>query len=657
MIRYEWKKLLFARRGLVVILLLLTLELIGTLAFTQPYDRDLEANREIYESYLSQVRGSLTPEKRDYLEAEVERLDAAHRDLEYLKQDYYQGAVTEEEYREKLDILAPLDEAYLGFSRVYSQYIFVRETDVRSFLYTGGWEVLLTEQEPDYLFLLALVILLTPIFCEEYACRMHEILLTQKKSARYQVGAKLLVALTLTAVLTAILEGFRLGYCALRFGLPDGGCSLQSLYSFADAQKGLNLWQGFWLQFALKEIGYLYAGIVILFLSVVLKKFATTLIMGIVLLPLPLLTVSDPKAFLRVPGPWALSVGSIYLNGGEGEVSWSELGILGLQVCLCVFLMLACIHWRNANWQLKKKPVRGTLLLCLMALTLTGCAGEKEETVFNYADCRRYETDAYAITSEFETSELLDKRTGERFAFPMTPMGSRSVTCGSTIFGTGDTVYYLKFTSHRPGTIRALVEQKRELVKLDLSNMKEETVYAWNDEQEWFFGLLDREDSKTGNFIAEMLFVHENGMYYYDSMAGSVNRMDLRTGKHEVILSRTNSPDLAFDGTGIYYLDEYNRLAWLEPGSGTVRTTDDVVANRFLLAPEGVYFLNRRDGDTLYLWDPETGVDVKLSDVPGLLIYRNESYVWILCGDGTHLRMRHDGSEAVTVDQVEYGEP
>ena len=205
MIRYEWKKLLFKRRGLGLIAAFLAAQAV-LLLFVRPYDEVLERNRTVYESYLTQVEGPLTAQKRAWLEAEMERLDSVHQELEQLKMDYYSGDISEEDYRSGFDRLQPEDAKYTGFSKLYSQYIYVRESADRSFLYTGGWETLLTDWEPDYLMLMLLILLLTPIFCEEYACNMDDILRTQKHSARHHVGAKLAVALCLTGALTAVVQ-------------------------------------------------------------------------------------------------------------------------------------------------------------------------------------------------------------------------------------------------------------------------------------------------------------------------------------------------------------------------------------------------------------------------------------------------------------------
>ena len=71
MLRYEWKKMLFYRRGLLLILVFLLAELSGILWNTKPYDSELEANRNTYNSYLSHVEGPLTPKKREWLEKEM----------------------------------------------------------------------------------------------------------------------------------------------------------------------------------------------------------------------------------------------------------------------------------------------------------------------------------------------------------------------------------------------------------------------------------------------------------------------------------------------------------------------------------------------------------------------------------------------------------
>lgn len=615
MIRYEWKKLLIGRKGWLLILVLLIADLGSMLLFTKPYDSVLENNRAVYETYLAQVEGLLTEEKRNYLETEMERLNSVHQELEQLKRDYYSGKVTEEAYRETFDQLAAEDAKYTGFSKLYSQYIFVRESADRSFLYTGGWEVLLTDQQPDYLFLLALIVLLTPIFCEEYSCRMHEILLTQKRSAKYQVAAKVTVALTITFALTTVLQLADLIYCAARFGLPNGTFTLQSIRSFGSAAKQMTLWQAFGLQFVLKAAGYLYVAVVILFLSVILKKFALTLMASIAILPLPLLTTGGADSFLSVPGPWALTVGSIYLNGGESELNWAQLGCLLLMATVFVFIMLYIICRQNTNWQLKGKlPRKMACLICILPLLLTGCGQSESAVVYNRSQADQYETDLYIICATFDGATITEKATGNTYAFPMSPSEGEIITCGNTIYGQGNTVWYLRTTTHQPSAGWDTIHTDCDLVKLDLANMEETVVYQWNEDRDWFFGLLDRSSTAPTSFSVELLFVHGRELYYVDTSQSTLNRMDLTTGEYEVILSEMYSQDVAYDGKNLYYLDSYNRLVIYDLTTDDKRAIDEVVAKDFLLTQNGIYFQNRRDNSEIYYWDDIEGRAVKIAD-------------------------------------------
>lgn len=576
MIRYEWKKLLFKRRGLALIAAFLAAQAI-LLLFVRPYDEVLERNRAVYECYLTQVEGPLTEEKRTFLEAEMERLNAVHQELEQLKIDYYAGDISEEDYRSSFDRLQPEDAKYAGFSKLYSQYIYVRESADRSFLYTGGWETLLTDWEPDYLMLMLLILLLTPIFCEEYTCNMDDILRTQKHSARHHVGAKLAVALCLTGALTAVVQVMELAFRASRFGLPHGDFSLQSVMSFGGSPWKLTLWEAFWVQFGLKELGYLYCAVVIEFLSVLLRKFSLTLMAGVALLPLPLLTMEGAESFLTIPGPWVLTVGSICLR--------DRVPPNLLVVAVLILLMLLFLNRRCANHQLRRR----LLPLLLIPLLLTGCTQNEEPVVWNRSTASVYENAKYIVQTGMDGATLTHKESGRIYDFPLDAAANVTVTCGSTLFGRGNEVWYLRTTTHQPSAGWDTIHTDSELVKLNLTTMTETVEFQWNEESEWFFGLLDRESTAPNSFLFELLFVHDDKVYYLDSMENAVMSMDLLTGSTETVLVSLNGQDLAYDGKKLYYLDGYNRISMLDLDTGTTAHLDQSVTNGFMLGSDGIH--------------------------------------------------------------------
>ena len=664
MLKSEWKKLLIGRRGLWLIAVFLLAELAGIILFTEPYDKALEENREVYESYLSPLTGSLTAEKRAFVESEMDRLEQVHRKMEQLKQDYYSGSILEEEYRNSFQVLHQDDKRYPGFMKVYNQYIFVREQENRSFLYTGGWETLLTNQRPDYLYLILLIIVLSPIFCEEYASGMNKILITQKYSSKYHVAVKLGVALTLTAILTAILQCMELIYCAAVFGLPHGNFTIQSLHSFATASKMLTLWQAFALQFVLKEIGYCYAAILLLFLSVLVKKYALTLMAGTGILILPFLTVENSDAFLRIPAPWALMLGNIYLSGSKtyldnqtgemvtmvNEVSITEIGLLVGVVLLIALCMILVIRRKNSNYQMPRHSWRRiTGIICIVTLFLSGCGKQAESVIYNSSSAAWCESEKYVLINTQQGAVLIDKQANTCYPFPIDACSEETVFLSSNFFYAEGKAYYVRDERYHPsGGFDYLVTDSYDLMHMDLNSLVETVRYQWNTEQTSFFGLLEKENTETQPTKINTFFIHNNNLCYLEG--NTLYKMNLLTGENELYLDTLNSQDIAYDGKHLYYLDIYNRLVIRDLENETEQAIDKVVADRFLLAPSGIYFLNRRDNNTPYFWNIPSSDIIKLGDMPASAIYCDTKYLWVVDkNDNTLWRMKNDGTDKTAV--------
>lgn len=648
MVKYEWKKILFYRRGLWLVIAVLAAEIAGMLFFTNPYDPVLEENREVYERYLAQVEGPLTEDKRTFLEDKMEELSENRKQLEAFETSFYSGEIPEEEFRPEFDRLSGIDADYTGFSKLYSQYIYVREDSYRSFLYTGGWEVLLGTQNPSYLFLLLIVFLTAPIFCQEYTSQMDMILLTQKKSGRDSWKAKTAAIFLLIGILVAVLELCRLFYCASRFGLSDWNYSLQSVFSFCGTAKKMPLWAAWLLQLVLKELGYLSCAGWVMFFSVLLRKYSAALMAGIVFLILPFLTVNTNVAFLRIPGPWAFTIGSIYLNSPSfytgpraifdpmlaefRELSWGELT---LQIALAVGILLALLWFirnKSTNFHFHGgKKIISAALCCLLVLSMTGCGTHSKQPIF-YNSClsQNFENDDILIWSDPETMEyqFIHQKTGKEYPFPLdVQLGENEEYASYSFFERDGQLYYFLYG-------------EQALMKLDLKTMDQRVVRSWKRPYKWFFGLLSMPqiEERTG---FNTFFLH--GSTLYGEQNGEMFRKSLKTGKTEPLTYVNTIPNYAYDGENLLYTDQYNRLVVENLDHGEAVTHENVVASFFLLAPEGVYFLNKQEHEALCLWDGET-VQMLDQTPDGSRIYRDEDYLWLETRNHRLIRLNHDGS-------------
>lgn len=648
MVKYELKKILFYRRGLWLVMAVLAAEIAGMLFFTKPYDPILEENREVYERYLSQVEGALTEEKRTLIEETMEELSENRKQLDALETSFYIGEIPEEKFRPEFQQRSAVDADYIGFSKLYSQYIYVREDSCRSFLYTGGWEILLGTQNPSYLLLLLIVFLTAPIFCQEYASQMDMILLTQKKSGRDSWKAKTAAIFMLIGTIVTVWELCRLFYCASRFGLPDWNYSLQSVFSFCGTAKKMPLWAAWLLQLVLKQLGYLSCAAWVMFFSVLFRKYSATLMAGIVFLILPFLTVNVNVVFLRIPGPWAFTIGSIYLNSPSfytgsraifdpmlaefRELNWGELV---LQIALAVGVLLALMRFvrkKSTNFHFHGgKKIMSAVLCGLLVLSMAGCGtNSKQPILYNSCLAQHFENDDIRIWSDPATMEcqFIDQKTGKEYPFPLDVQLDEIDRYESYSF------------FERDGQLYYFLPGEQTLMKLDLKTLNQKAVRSWDRPYRWFFGLLPMPQTEETSFFITF-FLH--GSTLYGEQNGEMFRKNLKTGKTEPLTYVNTIPNYAYDGENLLYSDQYSRLVVENLDSGQSVTNENVVASFFLLAPEGVYFLNKQAHEALCLWDGET-VQMLDQTSDGLRIFRDEDYLWLETRTNRLIRLNHDGT-------------
>ena len=135
-----------------------------------------------------------------------------------------------------------------------------------------GWETLLSNSLPDFLLLLTLIIVLTPLFCYEYENEMDMLLLSSSKG-KYQTGVvKLAIAAILAALITLSFTVIEYVSLVWNVGMDNGTFPLQSLPFFASSSYDITLNQALFLLICIRMIGaILFAGW-ICFISISSKK-------------------------------------------------------------------------------------------------------------------------------------------------------------------------------------------------------------------------------------------------------------------------------------------------------------------------------------------------------------------------------------------------
>ena len=185
------------------------------------------------------------------------------------------------------------------------------------------------------------------------------------------------------------------GFYSIKYGLPNGGYPIQSLSYSAGGGKSITLFEGYVCIGLLRLFGGVFLAILLMFISVLAKKYALTLLIGAVSVIIPYIGLSKTSIY-RLPLPLPFLLGTDFFAGdivssdtltGNEKIVFTEIDTITLLVLLSVSVLLCTlaivwILWCNSNkWQTKSRKRRNAATLAIMlslVLTMTGCSNSKE---------------------------------------------------------------------------------------------------------------------------------------------------------------------------------------------------------------------------------------------------------------------------------------
>lgn len=646
----ELKKLLFKRRGLLLIVLFFLLRLGSLILLDTPVNEDLELYREDYDFYLTRAEGPLTEESAALLDGISQKITEASVEIPRLYNSFYDGNIAQKELSSQV---APYEETLSrqkGFELLYEQFIYAREDPERRYLlYDNGWNGLLASDALDMGVVGLLLLTITPIFCHEYHSGMNVLNLTTRKGANRLIFAKLFLAATVVTLLCLLNSGLEYGFYALRYGLLHGDYPLQSLPYFAASAKALTLLQAFFWITASRWFGGLLFAALMLFLSVLVQKYALTLILSTASLLLPYYAVPNETVRYLLPGPLGFLLGAGFLRGTEtaadpftqqetvlfreitgGMLCW----LLGAALLLLAVMLSVIFRKTSAAWQggwkggKRRRAAALLSLLLLLSVAMTGCAAEGSGggyTIYNAAHRDRFENERYAVWFDWETEALLfeDKETGGRERLVRDPLLLSSMI-GQCVYGNGRYVYYFRNDYNKSGRYEGL--ERISLIEVDTTTFQERVVYenAQSSLDQVFLGsggnsLFDTTTRQGARAFLEDVWAFFIGGDTLYLLGNGVRTIDLKTGRMGTLDGpRPAKGSLAFDGRTLYYTTDRLQVETYDTETGEVGTIPGLITEFFFLTDTQFIYINRADEYRLYAMDREDGTAIRLTDGPVL---------------------------------------
>lgn len=672
-IQYELKKLLYKRKGLVFLLLFTGLKLLSLLLFDTPVNQQMEIEKSSYRQQLEFLSGPLTKNNHTWFSETSASIAKAESIVQITYAQYYAGELTEDELHRTVDPMLTLLESRNGFNLAYQQFLYVRQNpENRYFLYTNGWDALLSFEQLDYLLILTLFLILTPIHCEESKNQMDLLTITMRRGGNTLSLCKMITALILIVALSAGTFFIEVGFCAIKYGLPNGSFPLQSLTYFSSSSKTIALSQAVLFVYGVKTLGYLCLGCLILFTSVLFKKYAPALLTCVVFSLFPILGLSESLRYF-IPGPAALMTAIGFLKGTEMEtidpalnqtVSFQEVSsenflfLLMITLGLSMLFLLIIQHRMTNQW--KKTSFRFKKILSLLALAsilslASGCSPSTETTkTFNLFSAQYYETDRYFVYQEYDedfNSRFIveDKESGEQTPLLKDPFFNTNHVM-NYIYGQGDFVYTVQMTSENSESVMYVMYDQLLVQEINLTDFSERTIFRCDLNEKNLLGETFAANREDLTFYLESIGFFIDDSYLYFISSNSISRVHRITGKREKLIETLVITDVAYDGKHLYYLNEKSELVQYNISEKTSYILTEVVAKRFYFHDYLFYFINRKEQNSLFLWNRATATVHKLRDGDALWLVGDYQYLFFYDNETNQIhRIDADGRNEIPV--------
>ena len=668
--QYEIRKMFWYQKGLWLILFYFVLSIAGLLLFDTPANSEIEQNKAAYDYYLQRVEGKCTDETETFLSKEAERIVEANNKLQNLYDDYSNGKLTEKELTSQVAESEETIRYQKGFELVFEQYNGIQENkENRWFLYTNGWDGLLSHDSLNLLFVLLLLLLITPVFCQEYESGMNELIMTEPKGAKRHACHKIVLVVLAVCALCLLNSGMRFLFYDLKYGLPHGDYPLQSLSYFATSTRKVTL-IGAFLEISFgKLFGSLNLAMLILFVSACVRKYALTLFVSTAAVLLPYFGFSLPSAKYFLPGPLGFMISTGFFRGNEYQYDaatqektmvFQEIGgtarglLIGVTLCLMLIMMVIVLKKHTNIWcayrprRIKKTVCLG-LLLCMSVSLFSGCTAPsttQEHLLFNLEQSDTFENGNYRFFVENPNSDeatwmMENKSTGKAEKLIRNPMQALSKV-PETIYGRGDFVYYMRIDLDESGFF-SIYYDHFSIVEVDTRNFSEKIIFErnLNTSRDTFLGIgKPREQDVTFFSLVNSFFLDDQNLYLISNE--QVSKVNRATGKRDIIIETPSLNSLSFDGTNIYYVNAESKLMKYDVRTCNESELYGIVTESFLLtAKQEVIFMNRLDQNKLYALSLKDGSQRKILDQPVLSFSLDgENIVYVIMTDPNERRIK-----------------
>lgn len=645
----ELKKMMFYQKGILIIAIFFLLSFLQLLLTDKPYNADYEKYKEQYETYLGKVEGKLTKEKANYIENEAKELSEAKEEKEQLYNDYYDGKIVEKDFKKQEAELSEQLKNQKGFEVIYSQYLYIcQNKNNHYFLKNNGWNGLLAGEKFDFLLFITILILVTPIFCREYDTQMDILILTSNKGDRNR-NDKIMLAVLVSLFVCIGKAVMDYVFYMTKYGLPHGGYPLQSLEYFGEGTKSISLYGAFMTVSLMKCFGCVLLIAELIFLSVIIKKYALTVFITAAGIILPYMGLSKSMV-MSLPMPLSFLCATDFFRGNQFETDYltndkvaifSEVSIGKMffmiwgAVLFSIILIMIVLYVHRNHWNgrchyrgRKNGKMVAMMMVLILVVPFCGCSNLKngmKKVYYNTTTSDAYQKDDLKVlSSEEQKSPMCVYSNGRKETLMKDSLEGMNdeIQYREAIFGTGDFVYCIKQEKIIPidkiGRFNSDID-KFSIMETNIKTFDEKVIFEKKINNGINVLGVEFDNNNQWSFLENCteFFLNEKDIFFV--CGNDVYRVSRKTEKIDILEFHTIG-NIAFDGKYIYFMDDAYVLFRYDTEKDETEKLSDIVAYSFYLTDKGIYYVNRKDGYKVYKCDYEGQNIEKIFDKASIFI-------------------------------------
>lgn len=335
MILQEGKKLLIYQKIFLWLILFISLKLCGVFYVANSSEPDLPEKFHVYFRILG---GQITETKKQYIERKYQDLFAIPMEINNLEDDYQNGKIAYDKYLDKLAKYSKIKQEEACIKWFYNKFQYAsQDKDRRYIVQDDAWIELLTKEHMDWLLVVFLFVMTVPVFYDEYNSEMQMIQICSMRKGDVLI-AKIVLVIGFALLMTLIFNIMEYYVYTIYMGGEYPYAPIQSLEFFEESSLPFSFFQMWELQTVCKMFGAVLLVLVIMAVSIMVKRSLLTIIGSALTIIIPV-TVSDSsklKYLLPFPAGLFYAVGYFYPDLYDYQLS-NEIDVVEKTVSFAAF--------------------------------------------------------------------------------------------------------------------------------------------------------------------------------------------------------------------------------------------------------------------------------------------------------------------------------